>query len=144
MLDHFFAVTITSIYEIFARGRDNRPVVQKIALDGPSVFSIGQELETGTMVAIGKMIINYIPEGGGLTSFERRVESVNTCYFTSNTSRVVALFLTYDEAKECFRHKDRTPGDKRWLAQTRAVIEAIGPDHPIFYICEQPTFRLLP
>ncbi len=144
MLNHFFAVTMTSIYEIVAKGiRDGLPSVQKIATDGSSNILLGQELQKGTMVMIGKLIVSCIPEGGGITSFERRVELVNTKYWVGNTSHVVALFETAEEARECFKYKDRQITDKRWVDKTKGVIDAIGPNHPVFYICEHPDLQLL-
>lgn len=144
MLNHFFAVTMTSIYEIVARGIDDGlPSVQKIAVDSPSDISIGQELQKGAMIAIGKLIISYIPEGGGITSFERRIELVNTRYWVGNTSPVVALFETIEKARECFKYKDREMADKRWQDETKNVINKIGPDHSVFYICEHPDLQLL-
>ena len=144
MLDHFFAVTTTSIYEIVAKGiHDGLPSIQKIAVDGPSDISLGQELQKGTMVIIGKIIISCVPEGNGITSFEHRTELINTRYWVGNTSHIVALFETAEEARECFKHKYRQIADKRWQDNTKTVINKIGPNHPVFYICENPDLQLL-
>lgn len=143
-MDHFFAVTQTSIYEIVAKAGDGYPSVQKIACDKESLVAVGQELEKAAMVGIGKFIVSYIPEGGGITSFERRLEWVNTRYWVGTTSSVVGLFSTAEEARKCFKAKKRKPADKRWLSSTKKILEEIGTMHPVFYICTDPKLRLLP
>ncbi|MDI6820803.1 MAG: hypothetical protein QMD65_01325 [Patescibacteria group bacterium] len=143
MIHEFFAVTITSIYQVHDTADNGLPLVQKIAADKDSVVSLGQKLETGAMVAITKLLITYIPEGGGLTSFERRIEMVNSGYFCGNTSYIVALFKTAEEAQECFKNKDRKPCDSRWITQTKAILKEIGDDHPVFYVCKDLRFGLL-
>ncbi len=144
MLDHFFAVTKTSIYEIVAKGTENggRPSVQKIAVEGASDIMLGQELECGGMVAIGKYVITYIPEGGGITSFERRAEYVNTRYWLGNTSPVIGYFLTIEKARECFACKDRVPADLRWKVNSLEVLNLITNNHPVFYILQDENLRL--
>lgn len=94
MLHVFYAVTLTSLYEVKDRrnSTDPSPVAKKIALKGESNIPIGSELENGTMIAITCQIQAYIPEGGGMTSIQRRIEDVNTRYWGGHSSAIVALF----------------------------------------------------
>ena len=104
MIHEFLAVTMTSVYHV-KDGIDEKgnqyggPTAQKIALRGESKVPVGGHLKNGTMLAICDQLIMYIPEGGGITSFERKIELVNTRYWGGNSSQIVALFLV-DEIEE--------------------------------------------
>lgn len=143
MINEFYAVTRTSVYHVKDKGSDDRPEVVKIALRGSSAVPIGGKLEGGYMVAIAHGIIMYIPEGGGYSTYERRLEGVNTRYWGDSTSSIVALFKTKAAAMKCFKIGSSIRCDPRWLKQTKSVIEAIGQDHPAFEVCEYPELRLL-
>src|SRR5687767_13791381 len=106
MIDAFFAVTETSVYEVLARvsNADPYPLARKIALKGDSKVKEGYSLEGGTHLAITTQLQKYTPEGGGISTFERRIERVNTRYWHGHSSPVVALFLSEDEARTCLRH----------------------------------------
>lgn len=138
MLQEFFAVTGTSVYHVKAKGDDGYPVAEKIVLRGGSDVLVGQRLENGTMVAVCNMLVAYIPEGGGITSLERRIEMVNTRWWGGHSSQIVALFLTKEEALACFEKASLFPSDPEWRTETLAVVEAIGDDHPAFYVCRYP------
>ena len=145
MIHQFYAVTITSVYVVKDRRNkdDPCPVAKKIALRGESELSVGTELENGTMIAITKQLQAYIPEGGGLTSFQRRIEDVNTRYWGGHSSYIVALFTTKKKAMDCFVHPDLQPCDSRWIEETKKVIEKIGKDHPSFEVCRWGNLALL-
>jgi hypothetical protein len=142
MLKRFFAVTITSIYEITDGSEAPSFLAKKIALRGDSELPVGQILTGGTMVSIGKQIIVFIPEGGGITSFQRQVGRVNTCFWGGQTSAIVALFFTEEEARSCLKEEFGFPCDDRWVEQTKAVLTTIGDDHPVFSICNSPGLSL--
>jgi hypothetical protein len=97
MLEEFFAVTQTSVYQIQAE-KDGKPSLVKIALREKSKVSVGGNLntETGDMVSVGKQIIVYIPEKYGmmhpLCGFERNISKINYCFWKGNTSYITALF----------------------------------------------------
>lgn len=149
MLQEFWAVTVgstsTSIYHVIARrgSEDPGPVATKIALAGESRVPVADELKGSMMLAITTQLQAYIPEGGGYTSFERNIESVNTRWWGDNSAPIVALFLTEAEAQDCFQQEDLQPCDSRWLAQTKEVIEKIGDDHPTITVCHYKGMSLL-
>lgn len=138
MLEQFFAVTTTSLYEVITKGKDGYPFVRKIDLHGESQIAIGQTM-TGDLLAVCKYLQFFIPEKYGLTTpmsgIERRVERVSTCYYQGKTSPVIALFLKEDKARECFASSDLQPCDPRWLENTKEVLAAIGENHPTITIC---------
>lgn len=144
MLRVFYAVTLTSVYKVKYRrnSTDPSPVATKIALKDESSISIGSELENGTMIAITHQLQAYIPEGGGITSFQRKIEDVNTYYWGGHSSAIVALFTNKIEALKCLKQKDFKPCDPRWVNETKKVIEKIGDSHPSFYICKFQGLRL--
>lgn len=144
MLKEFFAVTLTSIYHVKdSDGQYGHPSATKIALKSESKFPVGVKLKDGSMLAICQWLQMYIPEGGGITSFQRRIESVNTRYWGSGTSPIVGLFLKLEDAQNCFREKNLQPFDPRWQEKTIEVLKAIGHDHPSFEICTFPSLRLV-
>jgi hypothetical protein len=146
MLEKFFTVTTTSLYEVIAKGENGYPYVCKIDLHGESQISVGQTM-TGDLLAVCKWLQLFIPEKYGLTApmsgIERRVERVSTCFYQGKTSPVIALFLTEDKARECFASPDLQPCDPRWLDDTKEVLEAIGEDHPTITICHWPEMTLI-
>ena len=140
-LKEFFAVTETSVYRVTME--DSLPAVAtKISLRGSSRVAVGEKF-SGPMLAICNQLITYIPEGGGLTSFQRNIESVNTRWWTGNSSPIVALFKDEKSALECSSQKDLKPCDERCLKETIEVLRAIGESHPAFSICSYPGLRLL-
>ena len=145
MRNEFFAVTGTSVYHAAHEEGKALPRVEKIALKGESVFPVGYVLDGGTMLAICKDLIMYVPEGGGLmnTTFERRIEYVNTRFWGDKTSSIIALFKTKEEALRCFDEKDTVPCDPRWLKETTEVLSEIGNNHPRFEICHYPALALI-
>ena len=140
-IQEFFAVTQTSVYYVQAKGSENGPAMTKIALFGKSEISVGTVLKNGNMIAICSHLIMYTPEGGGITSFERKIENVNTFYWGGRTSEIVALFKTKEEALACFVDNHLIAGSQYWARQTFQVIEEIGNDHPVFEVCHSPGMR---
>ena len=140
-LQEFFAVTITSVYHVTIE-YGPMAVATKITLRCPSSVGVGGQLK-GPMLAICDQLITYIPEGGGLTSYQRNIEQVNTRWWTANSSPVVAIFKDKKAALECSSQKDLKPRDNRWLKETIEVLRAIGSDHPFFSICTWEKRRLI-
>ncbi|MFH1183168.1 MAG: hypothetical protein V1690_02820 [Candidatus Moraniibacteriota bacterium] len=142
----FFAVTSTSIYEVVIKDEKGSPFIRKISLQGESRVSVGG-IMSGPMLAIAKWLQFYTPEGHSLlspqTSFERRLEMVNTQFWKGKTSHITALFLTKEKAKKCFSFLDRELCDPRWREETEAIIRAIGENHPTITICHFPELALL-
>ncbi|MBI5732525.1 hypothetical protein HY967_01010 [Candidatus Jorgensenbacteria bacterium] len=139
VLNEFFAVTKTSVYRVTADGGDGLPMVLKIAVKGKSDIPVGHELIKAAMVAICKILITYVPEAGELDTpvYERRIERVDRKWYGGWTSPIIALFKTQKEALDCFKREDGCSCDKRWIAETKSVIEAIGDKHPVFYVCRK-------
>jgi hypothetical protein len=135
MLEKFYAVTMTSIYCVEFDKERHQAKATKIALKGVSNLGVGAILD-GPMMAVTKWLQFYIPEGGGLTSFQRKVEMVNTRYWCGHTSGIVALFLDEESARNCWLNLDLSLCDSRWIDSTREVIVAIGHEHPVFEVCE--------
>lgn len=145
-IQKFFAVTTdTSVYKVTALGPFQASCVKK-AENKESQIPLGADLCQGGMVAICDCLFGYIPDAHGacssLTSFERRIECVNTSWWKGNSSPIVALFTAEEEALACIFYKNLLPCDPRFLESTKKVLEEIGDDHPSFYICYFPELRL--
>ena len=138
-IQQFFAVTRTSVYHVKLKGGEANAT--KIAVRGESLIRVGAIIY-GPMIAIHSRLTGYIPEGGGYTSYARRIEDVNSRYWRESTSRIVALFRTKKEAITCLAIEDTKSCDPRWEKQTLAVIEAIGDDHPNFYVSHDKDMAL--
>lgn len=139
MLEEFFAVTRTSVYHVKAKADDGYPSAIKIALLGHSKFLVGHKLmHSNRMILVGKRLICYIPEAHGMTSpltgFERDFSRVNSQWWGDATSSVVAFFTEEAEAMRCLNEPELKPCDSRWIEQTRQVLDAIGDDHPAFFV----------
>ena len=139
-LRSFYAVTETSVYFVKDRrsASDPSPVAIKIALKGESRIAIGTELQNGTMIAITTQLQAYIPEGGGITSFERKIEKVNSQWWGGHSSAIIALFTSKKKAMDCFNAPDLIRCDPRWIEDTKTVTEKIGEDHRAFEVCRHP------
>ncbi len=144
MLEEFYVTTNTSVYHVEYDKKHNQAKATKIALKGESKVKLGQVLD-GPMVAIARWLQFYVPEGGGLTSYERKLEMINTKWWFGNTSNIVALFFEEEKARSClFDNNDLFSCDPRWLDSTRKVVDAIDHKHPVFEVCEFEDLRLLP
>jgi hypothetical protein len=137
MLETFFVVTTTSLYRVLARdpAAHGGPSAEKIALRTESKLKVGDKLSGGDMLSIGKRLISFIPEGGGTTSLQRRIEMVNVTYHLKQSSSIVALFLTEEAARVCFATGSQTPGDSHWRADTEAVMSLLDDKHPTISVC---------
>lgn len=144
----FFAVTVTSVYRVVADNGQGHPFAEKIALKGESKLLVGHKIQDGMMIAIARCLQAYIPEGhstvSSQTSVERRLEQVNTMWWRTGTSPIVALFLSEEDARTCFEQLDLVPCDPRWLDQTKEVIVAVGEEHPTITVCHYPDLALIP
>jgi hypothetical protein len=136
-LERFFAVTNTSVYEVICV--DNKAKVIKKMLRGESSIPIGGELTGGPMVSVGKQLIMFTPEGDKTQITDIKVDSRG-----GNTSLVVALFLKEKDAVDCFNAGDGVGCDKRWLNQTKGVLNLIANNHPAFSVSKSPSFSLVP
>jgi hypothetical protein len=127
----FYAVTATSVYRVELVGKD-APKLVKIACRGESGVAVGTELSNGTMVAVCRHVQLYFPEGGGgaNSTYERRIENVNTAYWGAGTTDIVALFLREKDAMRCNEALDLVKLDPRYKHQTIETLRAIGNDHP--------------
>lgn len=145
MVHRFYAVTLTSIYRVNDRRNkdDPSPVAKKIALKGESEISVGEELQNGSMIAITTQLQAYIPEGGGMASFQRKIEMVNTRWWGGHSSDIVALFTTKKKAVDCFAQSDLEACDTRWIEDTKKVVKKIGENHPSFEVCRWGRHALL-
>lgn len=137
-LHEFYAVTLTSIYRVRdARDEYGWPMVEKIGRRARSYLPIGGRLENGYFVGIRKSgLVLYHTEvtlTGG-SEDRARPEEVSRYLWGTSTSKIVALFLTEREARDCLAAVDRQGCDARWRAQTEAVLAAIGDDHPVFIL----------
>jgi hypothetical protein len=111
---------------------EGAPKLVKISCRGQSKVSAGTELADGSMVAVCRHMQLYFPEGGGgaNTTYERRIENVNTAYWGTGTSDIVALFLREEDAMKCNEAPDLVKLDSRWREQTIETLRAIGVEHP--------------
>lgn len=151
VISEFFAVTKTSVYHV-ANHEKYGGSAKKIALkdENESNIPIGATLEDGPgrLIAIRSRLLAFIPESHGwlsqMTGFERNPERVNTRWHEGNSSQIIALFETKDEALDCFSANNLQPADLRWTTSTNKVLEKIGDNHPTFVISRWHGDCLLP
>lgn len=139
MLREFYVVTrgshTRSIYHVKA----GFPVAKKIAMDGESRVALGEDVRIGEKFAVCFLLIAYNPNGPGPRV---RFSTEEVGYMVWHSSPIVALFATEAEARRCFTTEDLLPSDPRFARETRAVCDAIGDDHPDFYVCKESEIRL--
>ena len=145
----FFAVTESkSIYRVYGVYGISRPIVVKVHGKGKGHVRVGARLKNGSMLAISRNLQLYVPEGSGLLSpmstVERSLEMVNTRYWGGHTSPIVALCRTKTEATEILKYDDLQMCDRRWVEQTRKIVNSIPEDHPSISVCRYPSLALLP
>jgi len=145
-LQKFFAVTAASpvaitLWEIEAKGKNGCPRIRKIAsLPKPrrrkKKFAEITEM-SGQMLAVAKWLQLFNLQRLRSGRQERRLDKVSTCLWQGGTPPIVSLFLTEDEARECFASLDPKFCDPRWQENTKEVLSAIGENHPTFVICRK-------
>ncbi|MBU6232061.1 MAG: hypothetical protein KGI45_00570 [Patescibacteria group bacterium] len=154
LLEKFYAVTVTpgstkSVYEAKIGGDGEKPVLTKIALDGQSKIQVGGQIRNGAMIGITDRLQLFVPEGSGMVSpmstIERDIVLVSTCYHGGCTSDIVALFLGEAKALACFNEKDHKRCDQRWVNDSIETLRAIGMEHPYCSISTaDPRWWLMP
>ena len=139
-LNEFWVVTGTSVYRVHTNEQMMAFATKTKVHTGQSAIQAESQLPGGNMIAIGKEgLLAYTPEGSGLVSpmstTQKDPEMVNTRYHGGSTSPIVALFLDEKSADECTKSTELKTSDPRWKEQTRNVLEAIGENHPTFFVC---------
>ena len=131
MLEEFWAVTRTSVYHIQAKGNARTsPSAIKVAQHSPSQTPIGTKLQGAQMISVGKQIICYVLDKHA----QRDINSISMSHWGGQTSLVVALFTDKTRAMRCSKESNLQPCDPRWQKESKAVLDAIGKDHPIFFV----------
>ncbi len=133
MLKKFYAVTQTSIYEV--KDTEDGPRATKIALRGDSAIVVGEYLKYGNMLSVGHNLIMYPTE----TRRELSIWGI----WGGHSSPVVALTLKKSGAEKCLASGTTKICDPDWAKHTKAVLRAIGNDHPNFSIPSSPSLRLM-
>jgi len=144
-LHEFFAVTETSVYRV----RDmldngGTPFVEKVSQRSPSRVDVGDRLKNGSLVAVTKrglfLYHDDLPCRGRALNRPARLEELGALLIGDHTSPVVGLFLDQREALDCLNWGPGALNERRWEKCTKAVIEAIGDDHPVFTISRHPDY----
>ena len=138
LLKVFYAVTKSKSVYLVRIGSDKpeeeAPLLVKISKNGESKLSVGGTISNGTMIAVGKNLQMFVPEGSGwmspMSTLEREVSKVNTHFWGGHTSLIVALFLNEAEALDCSCESDLQPCDARWRKKTSSTLKTIGDNHP--------------
>ncbi|TSC83293.1 MAG: hypothetical protein G01um101419_47 [Parcubacteria group bacterium Gr01-1014_19] len=133
VLKKFYAVTQTSIYEV--KDTEDGPLATKIALRGDSAIPVGDPLKYGNMLSVGHNLIMY--------QTETRRELSLWGEHGGHSSPVVALTLKKSDAEKCFASETTKKCDPDWAEHTKAVLRAIGKDHPNFSVPSSPSLRLM-
>ena len=146
----FFAVTRTSVYRAVIDGEENVPYLEKIAkrIGDASKVPVGNKIDNGTMLSVGKQLWLFVPEGSGFISptstIQREIASVNTNYWGGHTSSVVALCLKEKDARICLEKEYFGRQSQRFAKHTITVLRAIGENHPFCSITDDSEMRLMP
>jgi len=138
MLTRFYVVTLTSLYKVHSGKQAKPPVAVKIALRGESKCPVGGRINNGPLMAVGRWLQAYIPEGHSwlspCTSYVREIGEVNTMWWRGGTSEIVALFTSKAKALRCFEQRGLKSCDPRWHEETMKVVKLIGDKHPKFTV----------
>ncbi|MEI6420152.1 MAG: hypothetical protein WCO30_00830 [bacterium] len=140
-LKKFYAVTETSIY-LVSMTEDCKPWVEKIFLmdNRCSPVKKGSTLKHGSKVSIGRTIIMFSPHN----EYQKDIGGIDDRLWGGHTSAVIALFLNKKKAVACAKSDCfHSPCDRRWLDETKAVLDRIGGSHPVFSITQFNHLRLL-
>lgn len=117
MINEFFVVTRTSIYQVLYDEKIGRVTLEKVYLKSESVILVGFKMSPRwSQIVIGRSIF----------------------WDDWNTSPVAGLFGTLEEAKQCIESENLVDNDPRWKLQTRAILDSIGDNHPTFKILRAP------
>ena len=141
MLKEFFAVTRTSIYHVQDRGQNGASAV-KISLRGGSKIPVKTDIAKGGMIAICHNLQAFVAERHG-RSQGHRIRKGKDGKWDFQTSGIVALFLDEVAAMACLEAENAVLCDARWLDSTKAVLDAIGENHPSFFVSHDPDLDLL-
>jgi hypothetical protein len=146
MLKEFFAVTTTSVYHVQDHGQYGASAV-KVALRGGSEIPVKTDIARGGMIAICHNLQAYVPERHGRSHMqdydEQRVAKGKAGHWDFRTSGIVALFFDKEAASACLEAGSGDLCDARWLDSTKAVLAAIGDNHPSFLVSRDPELDLL-
>lgn len=134
MKKEFFAVTASrSVYHICYNEDEVNFSAKKILLLGYSTRPLGENINYGIMLGIGKTIFSFIPDSAILTP--SRMWEIRGINRMTETSHIVGLFNTEKEATKCAMQKNLKPFDQRWLEKTKETLQSIEDNHPVFYKC---------
>ncbi|MDO8537199.1 MAG: hypothetical protein Q7R94_03055 [bacterium] len=140
-IESFFAVTLSgSLYLVTSeKDKTGTPIVAKIAMKNgvKSGMALGEKLQNGEFVGITRICITVYYSD--IKGSRPRPEKVNLTLWGGNTSPVVGLFLSGEDARACLQEENLAVLDRRWAINTREVLSAIGDAHPVFVICKNPS-----
>jgi hypothetical protein len=146
-LEYFYAATVSlEVYQIQLVHKGGKvPWIKKIADNGMNPVLLGKKFDNGSMVGITRSLQLFVPEGGGLSSFEREILRVNTRYWGYATPEIAALFFSKNKALHCLEKSNLRFCDGRFKDGTRNVLKRIGENHLCCSIStSDPNFWLLP
>lgn len=134
MINEFYAVTLTSVYRVWVDEK-GFPQAQKIAQRAgtESSIKVGAFLRNSTLLAITDRGLQFFaPHARG----DRKPDILAPQHcLGGKTSPIAALFRAQAEAMQCLGAEALVPRDARFAAQTNAVLNAIGRNHPVFCVC---------
>ncbi len=148
-LDSFFTVTTSGhLWRIKSRnGQIEGPFVEQFSNSDKPSISVDYTERGGAYVAVGNVITIYrADENRQLRCI--RYEGFSEDYRVGYLSPVVALFLSYDAARQCqeaVAHdlKRATICDPKWKEPTIETLEQIGSVHAVFIPCMGKHFSIL-
>lgn len=110
-----------SVYHAF-EDEDKVVILQKIALKGESPLKVGGKLDKGNIIGI---MADF-----GFQRYDRyktvRVDGVNSIHWGGGTNNIVALFKNKRDAMKCFKTKNLTYWDDRFLDASIETLNEIG------------------
>ncbi len=148
MLELFFAVTIDpdkygvtkSLFKVSTVLTEGEPAVTKIAGIRSVQIPVGARLTGGRYVLIEDSHLTLSPSPDvSLPSDSKDTSVQNT---GNQTGSIIGLFSNLIAAQDCFRSYRLKPWDRRWDAETDAVLLNIDEDHSIFKLDKSLLKRL--
>ncbi len=138
-IDVLFAVIEDgSIYEITSKkDEDGCPIVTMTMAIGTRPHVMPRRIRGGSRVGLSGGGILLYNEDNPVPGAFQLPEEIDRSFYGESSFGIVALFLNKTDAIRCtLAVCSLQRCDTRWWTQTKAVVDAIGKNHPVFTLSE--------
>lgn len=151
VIHEFYAVTSepVSIFKVTdLRNSEGFPIVECLGTRKSGSHPKGSKLRGGKLIALtrqGLVLYDdaYFHIQGDGPQKPSPFEKCGYSYNSERTGGIIGPFLKYEGAWNCFSSLRHRGLDPTWKAQTKEVLDRIGPDHPTFVISQSPVYSFI-